>query len=111
MRLADAADYTFSWLCAILFLSAVVAVIAIFSFKRLKCQTRWAVASVVLLVGYYAGVFFAQSVASGALDAAFRVKWPLCLPLVSLILTLMAIKAIAHDSKILRDANSMRLRD
>lgn len=111
IRLGELHDYSNCWLAVVLLASTVISAVTIFSYKRLKRQTRLAVSSVVLLVAYYVGVFFVQQSACDALGAAFRMGWTLCLPLVALILCLMAIKAIGHDRKVLRDANSMRLRD
>lgn len=99
------------WPAAILIAAAAVAVWAILSFKRLARQTALGVTLIIMLVCYYVMQILVLVSLSEASGATCRINWPLCLPLVAIVLAIMAIRAIKHDRKLLKDANSMRLRD
>ena len=101
-------DAAYWWPAAILI---AVAVWAILSFKRLARQTALGVTLIIMLVCYYAMQILVLVSLSEASGATCRINWPLCLPLVAIVLAIMAIRAIKHDRKLLKDANSMRLRD
>ena len=64
-----------------------------------------------MMIGYYGAFGAMWWIVGGDLDASFKMNWALGLPIVSLILTVLAIRGMGHDRKLLRDANSMRLRD
>lgn len=108
---AQVDDAAYWWPAAILIAAAAVAVWAILSFKRLARQTALGVTIIIMLVCYYVMQILVLVSLSEASGATCRINWPLCLPLVAIVLAIMAIRAIKHDRKLLKDANSMRLRD
>lgn len=104
-------DYSVAGLFTILGLSAIISFGTIFCFKNLLLQIRLSIFNIIMMVGFY-GAFGAMLwIVKGDLDASFKMNWSLCLPIISLILTILAIKGMGRDRKLLHDANSMRLRD
>lgn len=94
-------------LFTILLLSAIVAFATIFLYKNRMLQIRMSVFNSLLLVGYY--VAFAAFYFSLKDDMlAFRIGWPLCLPLISIILNVLAIRAIGRDEVLVKAADRLR---
>lgn len=104
-------DYAVAGLFSILGLSAIIALGTIFCYKDLLLQIRLSIFNIVMMIGYYGAFGAMWWIIGGDLDASFKMNWALGLPIVSLILTVLAIRGMGHDRKLLRDANSMRLRD
>lgn len=104
-------DYSVAGLFAILGLSAIVGIVSLLCFKNLVLQIRLLIFNIILVVGYYMTFFALWWIVGRDLDSTLKVNWPLCLPIISIILMVMALRAIGKDKKLLRDANSMRLRD
>ncbi len=105
---ADAAMYTFkplgveqngmfysTWgVFGILLLSAIIAFATIFLFKNRMLQIRMSIFNSILLIGYYLTFLAFMFVLKKDLNAAFQISWALCLPLISIILNYLAIRAI-----------------
>ena len=88
-------------LFGILMLSAIVAVATIFLYKNRMLQIR------MLLVGYYiAALAFYFALKNDA--NMFRVGWALCLPLISIILNILAVRAIGRDEVMVKAADRLR---
>lgn len=104
-------DYSVAGLFTILGLSAVVGLVTLLCFKNLVLQIRLLIFNMILVIGYYMTFFAMWWIVGEDLDSTLKIKWYLCLPIISIILMIMALKAVAKDKKLLRDANSMRLRD
>ena len=104
-------DAAYWWPAAILIAAAAVAVWAIVSLNRLAPHTASGLTLTIMLVSYHPRQILLLLSLSEASGATCRINWPLCLPLVAIVLAIMAIRAIKHDRKLLKDANSMRLRD
>ena len=116
---ADAAMYTFkplgveqngmfysTWgVFGILLLSAIIAFATIFLFKNRMLQIRMSIFNSILLIGYYL-TFLAFM--KKDLNAAFQISWALCLPLISIILNYLAIRAIGRDEVMVKAADRLR---
>ena len=118
---ADAAMYTFkplgveqngmfysTWgVFGILLLSAIIAFATIFLFKNRMLQIRMTIFNSLLLVGYYiAALAFYFALKND--ENMFRIGWALCLPLVSIILNILAIRAIGRDEVMVKAADRLR---
>lgn len=94
-------------LFGILMLSAIVALATIFLFKNRMLQIRMSVFNSLLLVGYYIA-FIAFYFAFKNDANMFRIGWALCLPLVSIVLNVLAIRAIGRDEVMVKAADRLR---
>lgn len=94
-------------LFAILVLSTLVALATIFLFKNRILQIRLSIFNSLLLVGFYAA-FIAFYFALKSDAALFRIGWTLCLPAVSIILNVLAIRAIGRDEVLVKAADRLR---
>lgn len=90
----------------ILLIIALLSVVTIFLFKKRILQIRLTIFSSVMLIGYYltlvAYVFMLVD------ETTFSVSWTVCLPLVSLILNWLAIRAIGADEALVRAYDRLR---
>ena len=100
--------YESTWgLFCILLLSTIVAVSTIFLYKNRMLQIRMTIFNSLLLVGYYIA-FLAFYFALKNDANMFRVGWALCLPLVSIILNILAVRAIGRDEVMVKAADRLR---
>ena len=98
--------YESTWgLFCILLLSTIVAVA--FLYKNRMLQIRMTIFNSLLLVGYYIA-FLAFYFALKNDANMFRVGWALCLPLVSIILNILAVRAIGRDEVMVKAADRLR---
>ena len=94
-------------LFGILMLSTLVAAATIFLFKNRMLQIRMTIFNSLLLVGYYIA-FLAFYFALKNDANLFRIGWALCLPLVSIILNILAVRAIGRDEVMVKAADRLR---
>ena len=94
-------------LFGILMLSTIVAFATIFLYKNRMLQIRMSIFNSLLLVGYYIA-FFAFYFALKNDENLFRIGWALCLPLVSIILNILAIRSIGRDEVMVKAADRLR---
>ena len=85
--------------------------ILVSTFQNFALQKRSTILNTCLLAGYY--IIFLVLVLVMRDGASFvQLKWPVCLPLVALILTVMSFFSIRRtEAKKLASANTFRLRD
>ena len=114
---ADAAMYVFkplgvemngtlysTWgVFGILLLSAIIAFATIFLFKN-----RMTIFNSILLIGYYLTFLAFMFVLKKDLSATFQISWALCLPLISIILNWLAVRAIGRDEVMVKAADRLR---
>ena len=90
----------------------LIAFVTIFLFKHRILQARLCVINVILMLGYYAIVIWYTWLALNMPDivhaTSWRVEVPLCLPLVSIVLTLMALRGILKDEALVRSMDGLR---
>jgi len=94
-------------LVGILSLSVIVAVATIFLFRNRVLQIRMTIFNSLLLAGYYL-VAVAFYLALKTDTNLFRIGWALCLPLISIVLNLLAIRAIGRDEVMVKAADRLR---
>lgn len=99
-------DYSPWALFAILLISAALAFVTIFLFKKRMLQIRLTIFNTVLLLGYY-GILAAFILMSETKDT-FSVSWTVCLPVVSIILNWLAIRAIGKDEVLVKAYDRLR---
>lgn len=102
------ATFQSTWgLFGILMLGTLVTAATIFLFKNRMLQIRMTIFNSLLLIGYYVA-FLAFYFALKNETNAFRIGWALCLPLVSIILNILAIRAIGRDEVMIKAADRLR---
>ncbi len=99
-----------AWAISILTtLTTLVPLVTLFLYKKRIFQIRLCALNLGLLAGLSGLIFYmAKATAKelGAADVSFN--WPLVLPLIALILTIMAIKAIGKDEALVRSLDRLR---
>jgi len=110
LRSIYALDMSVWGLYAIAISIAVLALVDIFLFKKRILQARLNIFTVVACVGYYALLAMYVWFAVQRSGVEWYINWPAGLPLVAMILTLMATRAILKDEAAVRAAWSGRLR-
>lgn len=104
-------SYAVFGMFTLLILSAIVSFGTIFCYKKMLLQIRLSIFNIILLVGYHLTFVASWLMVKENLYSDFRLNWSVSLPIVAIILIILAMKAIARDNKLLKDLNSMRLRD
>ncbi len=101
-------DYAPCVLCVLLAVEAVVAVMTIFLYRKRMRQIRLTVFNTIVLLVYYVAAVCFIVFAEGQDDSGFVPSWSLCLPLVSVILNWMAIRAIHKDEMLVKSYDRLR---
>ena len=97
----------------LLIVSALVSVFTMFVslFQNFALQKRCSIFNSCVLAGYYIVLLVFVLILRGE-TITVDLNWQVCLPLVSLILTVMSLSSIRHtEAKMLARANNFRLRD
>lgn len=100
-------DYAPWALFVILLVAAVLAFGTIFLFKKRMLQIRLTIFSTILLVGYYATLITFIFMLKGD-QMTFSLSWPVCLPLVAIILNWLAVRAIGKDEVLVKAYDRLR---
>lgn len=101
-------DFRVCGLFIALLLSCILTTVAIFRFKHRVLQARMCVWSVVLLLIWLALYVFCVFTADKSRSASFVIEPAAVLPVVSLVLTLLARRAILKDEALVRAADRIR---
>ncbi|HJG77132.1 DUF4293 domain-containing protein [Phocaeicola barnesiae] len=100
------ADYE-SWaMFAILMVSAVVTLGTIFLYKKRMLQIRLTIFNIILLLGYYGTLVTFVFMLKG--ENSFTPSWTVILPLISIILDWLAIRAIGKDEMLVKAYERLR---
>ena len=97
------------WLTITNVVILLIALVTIFMYKWRVIQMRFSSFNMVLLIGYYAIFFFTRYVIlqqNPMTSTTF--SWPIILPLISAILTYLALRAIAKDEALVRSLDRLR---
>ncbi len=86
----------------------LVALVTIFLFKNRLVQARLCIFNMVLMLGYYAVLAVYIFFACEQLHVDWFINVWSALPLVSIILTILAMRAIAKDEALVRAADRLR---
>lgn len=95
-------------LFVLLLLSAIISFATIFLFKNRVLQMRMCIFNIIIVIGYYVAFSVFLISIKGDLEASFRIYWALCLPLITVILTYLAFRAIGHDEVLVKAADRLR---
>lgn len=87
---------------------ALIALVAIFLYKKRVFQIRLCVFNAVLMIGFYAAFFLYFGLVKEKLHVDLSVRYALAFPLVSLVLNWLAIRAIGADEALVRSLNRIR---
>lgn len=107
---ADGAKELTTWpLFLLLACSAAMAIYTIFGYRNRIMQARFCMFTSMLLVGWHIlAAVYSQILVDGQTRMAFHNEPASILPLFSLILTIMARRAILKDEKLVRAADRIR---
>ena len=97
------------WLAITNIVIILISLFTIFMYKWRVIQMRFSSFNMVLLIGYYAIFFFTRYVIlqqNPMTSSTF--SWPIILPLISAILTYLALRAIAKDEALVRSLDRLR---
>lgn len=104
---ADGTSDNSPWaLFAILLVVGFLSVVTIFLYRKRMLQIRLTLFSSILLIGYYATLVTFVMMLKG--ESSFVPSLSTCLPLVSIILNYLAIRAIGKDEMLVKAYNSIR---
>lgn len=92
-------------LCALI---PAIAVTTVLTFKKRLLQIRLSIINSVLLAGYYALLFIYLWQAGNVLNADWYLEIVTAFPLVNIILTFLAIRAIGKDEALIKSLNRLR---
>lgn len=97
------------WLTITNVVILLIALFTIFMYKWRIIQIRFSIFNMMLLIGYYAIFFFTRYVIlqQNAMDST-TFSWPIILPLISAILTYLALRAIGKDEALVRSLDRLR---
>lgn len=95
-------------LFVILLISTLIAAVSIFLYKNRILQMRLNIFNMILLIGYYIVFIVFLLMLKSDLQVTFRVNLALCLPLICMILTYLAIRAIGRDEVMVKSADRIR---
>ena len=97
------------WLTITNIVILLIALFTIFMYKWRIIQIRFSIFNMVLLIGYYAIFFFTRNVIlqQNTMDST-TFSWPIILPLISAILTYLALRAIGKDEALVRSLDRLR---
>jgi len=95
-------------LTALCVLIPIIALVSIFLYKKRIMQIRLSIINIVLLAGYYALLFIYLWQTGNALQADWYLEIVTAFPLVNIILTVLAMRAIGKDEALIKSLNRLR---
>ncbi len=95
-------------LMALLILTAMGQLFAIFIYKARLMQSRLAMLTALLLIGWYAVYALMGTMLAARFEAAFRPTVAAALPAISAILAYLAFRAILKDEALVRSLDRLR---
>lgn len=101
--------YSSTWgLTAISVIISVITLVSIFLFKKRMLQLRLSFFNIVLMAGYYAILFIYIWFATKNLQTDWSVRIVTAFPLINIVLSILAIRAIGKDEALVRSLNRVR---
>ncbi len=95
-------------LTALCVLIPIIAIATIFVFKKRLLQIRLSIINTVLLAGYYVLLFIYLWQTGTALNAEWYLEMVTAFPLINIIFTFLAIRAIGKDEALIKSLNRLR---
>ncbi len=100
---------TTAWMLTIIMaLIPLLTLVIIFLYKKRFLQIRLIIFNIVLMFGFYALLFLYLWQYGKAIEAKVFVQFVAAFPLVSIILSIMAIRGIARDDALIKSLNRLR---
>ena len=100
-------DYAPWALFALLIVIAVVSLVTIFLYRKRMLQIRLTLFNIILLIGYYVTMIVFVFMLKDE-NSTFVPSWSVCLPLISIILNWLAIRAIGKDEMLVKAYERLR---
>ncbi len=95
-------------LTAISSIIPIIALITIFLYKNRLLQIRLIIVNIVLMAGYYGLLFIYLWIAGEKLHADWFLEIVSAFPLVNIVLSILALRAVAKDVALLKSLNRIR---
>lgn len=95
-------------LTALMALIPLLSFITIILFKKRMLQIRLIIFNIVLMAGFYGLMFIYLWQFGKSLEASLYLEIPAAFPLVGIILSIMAIRAIGKDEALIKSLNRIR---
>lgn len=95
-------------LTALMALIPLLSFITIILFKKRMLQIRLIIFNIVLMAGFYGLMFIYLWQYGKSLEASLYLEIPAAFPLVGIILSIMAIRAIGKDEALIKSLNRIR---
>ena len=95
-------------LTALMAFIPLLAFITIILFKKRMLQIRLIIFNIVLMAGFYGLMFIYLWQFGKSLEASLYLEIPAAFPLVGIILSIMAIRAIGKDEALIKSLNRIR---
>jgi hypothetical protein len=92
----------------LLVVSVLTGLITIFLYKKRLLQIRVAALNIGLQIGLSALIYFFAKTAGRELGAVYSFHYSMVFPLISVVLLIMAIKAIGKDEALIRSMDRIR---
>lgn len=89
-------------------LCLLIALATLFLFKKRMLQIRLTIFNIVLLVGLQGLAFYYTNAAANELDASYSFTILFVAPIVSAILSFLALRGISKDEALIRSLNRLR---
>ncbi|MDY3268630.1 MAG: DUF4293 domain-containing protein [Phocaeicola sp.] len=99
-------DYKPWALFAIQMISAIIAIVTIFLYRKRMFQIRLCLFNIILNIGYYATLVSFVLILKE--NSSFAPSWVVCLPFVSIVLSWLAIRAIGKDEMLVKAYERLR---
>lgn len=100
-------DYAPWALFALLIVIAVVSLVTIFLYRKRMLQIRLTLFNIILLIGYYVTMIVFVFMLKDE-NSTFVPSWSVCLPLISIILNWLTIRAIGKDEMLVKAYERLR---
>lgn len=95
-------------LTALMGIVPILSFITILLYKKRLLQIRLIIFNLVMMAGFYGLMFIYLWQFGKSLDATLYLEIPAAFPLVSIILSIMAIRAIGKDEALIKSLNRIR---
>ncbi|GAB1415506.1 DUF4293 domain-containing protein [Paludibacter sp.] len=95
-------------LTALMVIIPLLSLITIFLFKNRFLQLRLIIFNIVIMAGFYILLFIYLWQFGKILDAKMFVEIPSAFPLIGIVLSIMALKAVSKDISLIKSLNRIR---
>ena len=86
----------------------IIALVTIFLYKKRMMQISFTVANIILMVGYYVLLAITVWSISDALNADWHLHFSVIFPLISIVLSYLALRGVMKDEALVRSLDRLR---